>query len=63
MRTWLKAIRKEKGLSQKEVAMAVDIAQSSYAGIELGKRNPRVETAKKIAELLGFDWTCFFDEA
>jgi putative transcriptional regulator len=30
--------------------------------IENGERIPSVGTAKKIAEILNFDWTLFFEE-
>ena len=61
MREWLVEIRKGTGQSQAEVAERSKIAQSTYAGFESGARNPRVETARKIAQTLGFDWTRFFE--
>lgn len=30
--------------------------------IELGERRPSVEVAKKIAAVLGFDWTRFYED-
>lgn len=60
---WLKAIRESKNLSQEEISKAVDITQASYSNIENGKRTPSVAVAKKIAAVLGFDWTRFYDEA
>jgi transcriptional regulator with XRE-family HTH domain len=30
--------------------------------IELGERRPSVEVAKKIAAVLFFDWTLFFED-
>lgn len=61
-RSWLKDIREEARLSQKYVSEQVGIAQPSYFNIEMGKRNPSVSVAKKIAAVLGFDWTRFYDE-
>lgn len=61
MRTWLKDIRVEKGLTQKEIASKVDIATTTYASYEQGWRNPTVENAKRIASVLNFDWTIFFN--
>lgn len=58
---WLKAIRKEKNVPQATVAAAVGISQPSYANIENGKKKPRVETAKRIAAVLDFPWTRFFE--
>lgn len=40
----------------------VGIAQPSYFNIEAGKRRPSVPVAKKIAAVLGFDWTRFYEE-
>ena len=64
MRDWLVTLRKHQGLSQYEVANRCGISQSYYASIETGSRgNPlSVETAKKIANVLGFDWTRFYED-
>lgn len=35
---------------------------SIYFYIENRNRNPSVETAKKIAAVLGFDWTRFYED-
>lgn len=61
-RTWLIAIRKEKKLSQKYVSEQVGITQPSYSNMERGKISPSVPTAKTIANVLGFDWTKFFED-
>lgn len=63
MKEFLIKVRKEKGLSQKDVAEAAEINQAAYSNIEKGKRNPSVKTAKKIAAVLGFDWIEFFKES
>lgn len=64
MREWLKEIRKKKGLSQYQVARQAKLSQSYYAGIEVGNRGHKlpVQTAKKIAEVLDFDWTKFYED-
>lgn len=59
-RKWLSELRKTQGLSRREVCEKSGIERSLYAYIELGKRNPSVDTAKKIAEVLKFDWPIFF---
>ena len=59
---WLKAIREGVGLSQADVSKAANIAQASYSNIENGKRRPAVPVAKRIAAVLGFDWTRFYDD-
>lgn len=61
MRSWLVAIRKQRGLTQVEVAEKVGISQPSLCDIERGVTSPRPDTAKKIAEVLDFPWTKFFE--
>ena len=65
MRKWLAAKRKEKGMTQAETAAAAGISQSYYAEIESGARGSslRVALAKRIAQVLGFDWHLFFADA
>lgn len=58
----LKAIRLEKGLSQKQVADSCEIAQATYCNIELGKKKPSVDLAKSLAQTLGIDWTRFYED-
>ena len=61
MLDWLVEIRGDR--SQYKVSEQIGIAQSTYASIETGSRNPSVKMAKKIAEALGFHWTRFFKDA
>ena len=61
-RNWLRIYRENKNKTQQEVAEKGDISQSAYAMIEIGERNPSVGTAKKIAEVLEFDWTKFYEK-
>lgn len=60
MRKWLQNIRGER--TQQEIARECGISQNFYCWIETGERTPSVETAKAIAEVLGFNWTRFFEE-
>lgn len=64
MRDWLKQIRAEKSMTQMQVAEAAGISGNYYCYIETGERgNPLpVPTAKKIAEVLNFDWQRFYEE-
>ena len=62
MREWLRTKRIEMNMSEKEVADAVGIKQAPYHRIEAGQNNPKVENAKKIAHLLGFDWQLFYPD-
>lgn len=61
-RDWLIECRRNAGLTQDEVAKKADISQQALAAIELGNRNPSIETAKKIATTLGFDWPLFYPD-
>lgn len=56
----LRELRISKDLTMREISMRCGISESTYCMIEHGKRTPSVKTAKKIAEVLGFDWTAFF---
>lgn len=60
-RDWLINFRKKKGMTQEEVAKKTQINRSFYTQIENGIRNPSVDTAKKIADTLSFEWTLFFE--
>lgn len=60
-RNWLIEIRNSKGLTHQQVADEVNISRQYYGMIENGERLPSVDKAKKIGELLGFDWTIFFE--
>jgi len=60
LRNWLREIRADK--SQEYVAKVVGISQQMYSWIERGERTPSVEVAKKIAAVLGFDWTRFYED-
>lgn len=59
MRSWLKEMRLQKGLTQYEVAKKAKIERSYYTMIELGSRTPSVYVAKKIGKAIGFNWTIF----
>lgn len=52
----IKAARKAKGLTQKELGEACGIAESTIRRYELGKLNPKYETLQKIAEPLGVNF-------
>lgn len=58
----LRKARVEAGMSQAELAREVRVSQNSISRIERGTRRPKVETAKKIAHVLNFDWTDFYKE-
>jgi len=57
----LKELRKSANMTQKEVAKKVAIRRASYANIENGSRKPSVKVAKRVAKVLGFEWTQFYE--
>lgn len=61
MRRWLFDLRKKANLTQKQVAESIGVTRECYTQIELDKRGPGVETAKKIGTLFKFDWTRFYE--
>ncbi len=46
-------LRKEKGLSQVDLAADADMAKSYLSELELGKRNPSVLVLSRVAAALG----------
>ena len=62
MREWLKISRLDKNLTQGQVAESAGISRAYYTEIENNIKNPSVGTAKRIADILNFSWTCFFSD-
>jgi putative transcriptional regulator len=62
LRIWLKDIRAQQNMTQQEVAKAANVDVTMISKIELGERRPSVDVAKKIAAVLGFRWTLFFED-
>ena len=60
MRKWLLELRK--GRTQAEIAKAAGITQQMYSAIERGERRPSVKVAKRLASVLGFNWTRLYDD-
>lgn len=61
MRDWLVEHRKQHNLTQSELASKLGVSQQVVWQWESGNRTPKPATAKKIAEILLFDWTKFFE--
>lgn len=59
---WLREIRTTAGKTLKDVADAVGVSECYVSQIETGARKPSVDVAKRIAAVLGFEWTRFFEE-
>jgi len=51
----IQRIRREKGLSQEEVAHLAEIHQTYLSGVETGKRNPSILVVERIAKALSVD--------
>ena len=47
----LKSIRKEKGLSQKQVALKLNVVESCYANWEQGRTEPNISMLRKLCQL------------
>ena len=54
MEKWLVNLRREKNLTQVEVAELADMPRTTYSSIEQGRRRPSVENAIRIASVLEF---------
>jgi putative transcriptional regulator len=62
VREWLKNLRTNKNSTMLEVSKQAGISESYYSMIESGSRNVSVEVAKRIAAVLDFDWTRFYQD-
>jgi transcriptional regulator with XRE-family HTH domain len=61
MREWLRQARESAGLTQKQLGEKVNKNITTIGKYENGTRRPSYEVAKRIASILGFDWTLFFE--
>ena len=55
-------LRKEKKLTQAELAQNLGVSQRMVAACELGERRPSPGLAQRISAELGIRWTDFFEE-
>lgn len=58
----LRDSRKEAGLTQTALSELCECARTTICMIENGKLLPSVKLAKKIGDVLGFDWTLFYED-
>ena len=61
MRYWLLVLRRKMGLTQHELAEKVGVSRQTISQIENGY-GLRKNTAKRIAEVMSFDWTKFYED-
>lgn len=59
----LRTLRRERGLTQEEVAMRADITTSYYGQLERGTANPTVGMLEKICCVMGISISDIFSEA
>lgn len=53
MRTWLRILRTEKGLTQQDAAVALDMSIRGYQKIESGETFPSRPARHRMAKLFG----------
>ena len=58
----LKTIRREKSMTQLQLAELSGCDRTMIGKIETGEVKPSVKLAKTIAGVLGFDWTLFYED-
>ena len=51
----LQNLRRERGLTQEELAHRANVHQTYLSGVEVGKRNPSIMVLGRIADALGAD--------
>lgn len=58
----IKPYRENIGLTQEKLANEVGASRQMIGLIENGTAKPSVKLSKKIAAVLGFDWTRFYED-
>ena len=58
----MKVRRVIKNLTQEQLAEKVGVPRAHITRIEKGDIKPSVPVAKRLGEVLGVDWRCFYDE-
>lgn len=57
----IKKIRKESGITQKQLAQKLGVSQAAIVQFESEKSNPKIDTLKKIADALNVSVMDFLD--
>lgn len=58
----LKIEREKKNMTQEQLASKVGIERQAISAFERGITKPNVQNAKKIAAVLSFDWSEFYND-
>ena len=61
-RTWMKELRKEKGLKTREIHDFFGISFQHYNDIETGRRNPSIELSMEMAKFFDVPLEKFFED-
>ena len=61
-RDWMREKRKKLGLTQVQLSAKANVSVRSISHAEMGVRNPEVPIAKRVAAVLGENWTRFYEE-
>jgi DNA-binding XRE family transcriptional regulator len=54
-REWLKDLRKEKGLTVRDLAKEIGVSWTHYSDIENGRKNPSLKLAVNMSKYFGFN--------
>ena len=57
----LQKARIQAGMTQEQLAEAVGVVRQTISNIECGLTLPSITNAQAIAQVLGLDWTNFFN--
>ncbi len=60
-RTWLTEYRLNHGLTKRKLAKMLNVSEPAYLAYEQGTRTPKPSKAKLLGQILGFDWTKFYE--
>lgn len=58
----LKERREAAGMTQEQLSKESGVKRTTIAMIESGKNTPSVGNAKKLANVLGFEWFEFYED-
>lgn len=61
MKDWLITLRKDKKLSQQDIADKAGVTRQMISAIENGEATPSVKVAQAIGTVLDFNWTKFYE--
>ena len=58
----LETLRKNKGLTQKDVADILKVNRTTYTKYETGVTEPNVSSLRKLSEIFGVDMNCLLSD-